>query len=103
MEEEENPNWIIISNLDYDFVDIHFDNKTDFANLLKFLVRYIQDTNDYEWLKDNYEFPPIKVIVDEAHIYLFFPVISKHFEKIHYLYWLNVERELSVLILLLKN
>lgn len=66
-----NPHWIVISNIDYDFVDIHFDNREDFNYLMDYLVRYIRDTNDIAELKKNFNFPPIKVIVDEAHLYLF--------------------------------
>ena len=66
-----NPHWIIISNLKYDFVDIYFDDVEDFQTLMDYLVRYIRDTNDAKDLEENYEFPPIKIIIDEAHIYLF--------------------------------
>ena len=66
-----NPDWIIISNLDYDFVDIVFDSKEDFDFVLKDLVQYVRDTNNIDELKSSINFPPIKIIVDEAHIYLF--------------------------------
>lgn len=68
---QENPHWLIISNLNYSFVDIYFDDKTDFGFLMEYLVKYIQETNDPVALKKNFDFPPIKVIVDEAHLYLF--------------------------------
>jgi len=57
--------------LKYDFVDIYFDDVEDFQTLMDYLVRYIRDTNDAKDLEENYEFPPIKIIIDEAHIYLF--------------------------------
>jgi len=66
-----NPNWILISNLKYDFVDFYFNSKKDFDFLLRDLVRYIHDTNNLDDLKKSIEFPPIKIIVDEAHLYLF--------------------------------
>lgn len=66
-----NPNWILISNLNYDFVDFHFDSKRDFDFILRDLVQYIRDTNNEEELKKSIDFPPIKIIVDEAHLYLF--------------------------------
>lgn len=66
-----NPDWIIISNLNYDFVDILFDSKEDFDFVLKDLVQYVRDSNNVDELKESIKFPPIKIIVDEAHIYLF--------------------------------
>ena len=67
---KENPNWIIISNIKYDFVDIHFDDEHDLEVLLKYLSLYIKQTNDPISRKaDNYR--PLLVIVDEAHIYYF--------------------------------
>lgn len=66
-----NPNWILISNLKYDFVDFYFNSKKDFDFLLRDLVRYIYDTNNEEDLKKSIDFPPVKIIVDEAHLYLF--------------------------------
>ena len=68
---KENPEGILISNLKYDFVDFYFDSKKDFDFILKDLVQYIRDTNDFAELHKNFDFPPIKIIVDEAHLYLF--------------------------------
>lgn len=68
---KENPDWILISNLKYDFVDFYFDSKQDFDFILKDLVQYIRDTNDFKELHKDFDFPPIKIIVDEAHLYLF--------------------------------
>lgn len=68
---KDNPDWLLISNLKYDFVDIYFDSKKDFDFILKDLVQYIRDTNDFDDLKKSIDFPPIKIIVDEAHLYLF--------------------------------
>ena len=71
LRKKDNPDWIIISNLKYDFVDVYFDSKKDFDFILKDLVQYIRDTNKFDELKKSIEFPPIKLIVDEAHLYLF--------------------------------
>ena len=68
---KDNPDWILISNLDYDFVDIYFNSKKDFDFIMKDIVQYIYDTNKSEDLKNSIDFPPIKIIVDEAHLYLF--------------------------------
>lgn len=66
-----NPHWILISNMNYDFVDFYFNSKKDFDFILRDLVQYIHDTNSDEELKKSIAFPPIKIIVDEAHLYLF--------------------------------
>lgn len=63
------PEWILIANMPYDFVDIPFDSVKDFRFVLRDLCQYIRDTNSPEFLKTW--FPPIKFITDEAHIYLF--------------------------------
>lgn len=68
---KDNPDWILISNLDYDFVDVYFNSKKDFDFIMKDIVQYIYDTNKSEDLKKSIDFPPIKIIVDEAHLYLF--------------------------------
>lgn len=66
-----NPNGILISNLNYDFVDFYFNSKKDFDFILRDLVQYIHETNNVDDLKKSINFPPIKIIVDEAHLYLF--------------------------------
>ena len=68
---KKNPHWILISNMNYDFVDFHFNTKKDFDFILRDLVQYILDTNSIDDLKSSIDFPPIKIIVDEAHLYLF--------------------------------
>lgn len=68
---KDNPEGLLISNLDYDFVDVYFNSKRDFDFIMKDLVQYIYDTNKSEDLKKDFDFPPIKIIVDEAHLYLF--------------------------------
>lgn len=68
---KQNPHWILISNMKYDFVDFYFNSKKDFDFMLRDLVQYIHETNDDDELKKSIDFPPIKIIVDEAHIYLF--------------------------------
>ena len=68
---KDNPEGILISNIKYDFVDILFNSKKDFDFIMKDIVQYIRDTNNYDELKKSIDFPPIKIIVDEAHLYLF--------------------------------
>lgn len=68
---KDNPEGILISNIKYDFVDIPFNSKRDFDFIMKDIVQYIRDTNNYDELKKSIDFPPIKIIVDEAHLYLF--------------------------------
>jgi hypothetical protein len=57
--------------MNYDFVDFYFNSKKDFDFILRDLVQYIHETNEDEELKKSITFPPIKIIVDEAHLYLF--------------------------------
>lgn len=71
LRKQDNPDWVLISNLDYDFTDFYFNSKRDLGWVLKDLVKYIYDTNNSDDLKKNFEFPPIKLICDEAHIYFF--------------------------------
>lgn len=66
-----NPHGILISNINYDFVDFYFNSKKDFDFILRDLVAYIHRTNNLDDLKKSIDFPPIKIIVDEAHLYLF--------------------------------
>lgn len=68
---KQNPNWILIANIPYDFVDYHFDSKEDFDCIMRDLVQYIRDTNSVDFLKENKEFPPILILWDEIHEYLF--------------------------------
>lgn len=68
---KQNPHWILISNMNYDFVDFYFNSKKDFDFILRDLVQYIHETNSDEELKKSIAFPPVKIIVDEAHLYLF--------------------------------
>lgn len=68
---QNNPDWVLISNLDYDFTDFYFNSKRDLGWVLKDLVKYIYDTNNSEDLKKNFDFPPIRLVVDEAHLYFF--------------------------------
>lgn len=57
--------------MNYDFVDFYFNSKKDFDFILRDLVQYIHETNSDEELKKSIAFPPVKIIVDEAHLYLF--------------------------------
>ena len=76
LRKQQNPDWIIISNVPYkdldwnSLVDISFNSKQDLKTLLEHLYRYLQDTNHTEYLQDML-FVPIKIIVDEAHLYYF--------------------------------
>lgn len=77
---QQNPDWILIANIPYNFVDYHFDSKEDFDCIMKDLVQYIRDTNSVEFLKQWKEFPPILLLWDEIHEYLFnrdFKTLSK--------------------------
>lgn len=67
---KENPDWILIANVPYDFVDLQFSHKDDLNKVFAFLKRYIQETNNDVTFRMWY-FPPIRLIVDEAHLYYF--------------------------------
>lgn len=73
---QQNPYWIVISNIPYkdidwnDLVDIHFNSKSDLTLLTKYLFDYLAETNLPEILK-VWIFPPIFFILDEAHLYYF--------------------------------
>lgn len=71
LRKKENPDWILIANIPYNFVDYHFDSKEDFDCIMRDLVQYIRDTNSVEFLKEWKEFPPILILWDEIHEYLF--------------------------------
>lgn len=71
LRKKENPDWILIANIPYNFVDFFFDSKEDFDCLMKDLVQYIRDTNSVELLKEWKQFPPILILWDEIHEYLF--------------------------------
>jgi len=72
----QNPDWVVISNIPYkdvdwkNLVDISFNSKQDLKTLLEHLYRYLRDTNTFEYLQDSV-FVPIKIIIDEAHLYYF--------------------------------
>lgn len=72
----QNPYWIIISNIPYkdfewnDLVDISFDSKDDLRMVLNYVFDYLRDTNTFDILKE-WLFVPIKIIIDEAHLYYF--------------------------------
>lgn len=67
---KENPKWLLIANVPYDFVDIYFSSKDDLNKVLMYLKRYIEETNIVEFMKAWYKIP-IKLIIDEWHIYYF--------------------------------
>jgi len=46
-----NPDWILISNIPYDFVDYRFSRNSDLDQILLFLINYMVLTNDIETLK----------------------------------------------------
>lgn len=71
-----NPNWILISNVPYkdrdwnSLVDISFNSKTDLKTVLQHIYEYLRDTNYLDYIKQSV-FVPIKLVVDEAHLYYF--------------------------------
>ena len=72
------PDWLLIANVPYDFVDIHFSTKTDLDKILDYISLYIAQSNWIDRLKAK-DFPLIRIIIDEAHLYFF----SRDFK------WLN--------------
>lgn len=74
LRKQQNPDWILISNVPYkdinwnSLVDLFFNSKQDIAKVLDCLKYYIDMTNDENTLKEMY-FPPIRFIIDEAHVY----------------------------------
>lgn len=76
LRKQKNPDWILIANTPYEnidgtpLVDIPFSSKKDLQNVLSYLFIYLDQTNTNIILKDQY-FPPIRLIVDEAHLYYF--------------------------------
>lgn len=67
---QKNPDWLLIANIPYSFVDIHFNSKTDLNLILSHILAYIEATNNIEDMKEAI-FPPIKVLIDEVHCYYF--------------------------------
>lgn len=74
LRKQQNPDWILISNVPYknidweSLVDIFFNSKQDLAKVLECLKYYIDLTNTEDILQEMY-FPPIRLIIDEAHVY----------------------------------
>lgn len=66
----ENPNWLLIANIPYDFVDFHFSSKSDLDKILTYLEQYTKDTNTFERMKVG-KYTKIRVLIDEAHLYFF--------------------------------
>lgn len=67
---QKNPDGLLIANIPYDFVDIHFNSKADLNLILSHILAYIEATNTIEDMKEAI-FPPIKVLIDEVHCYYF--------------------------------
>lgn len=65
-----NPDGLLIANIPYSFVDIHFNSKADLNIILGCVMQYIEATNNLEDMQQHI-FPPIKIIVDEVHCYYF--------------------------------
>lgn len=67
---KDNPDWLLIANIPYSFVDIHFNSKTDLNLILSHVLAYIEATNNIEDMQEAI-FPPIKILIDEVHCYYF--------------------------------
>lgn len=76
LRKQQNPNWVVISNIPYKdingdpLVDIVFSSKNDLREILKHVFTYLKDTNEDQFLREEV-FPPIRIIIDEAHLYYF--------------------------------
>lgn len=76
LRKQENPNWVIISNIPYNDIDwnpltdILFSSKEDLRLVLRYVFDYLKDTN-YPYFLAWQTFVPIKIIIDEAHLYYF--------------------------------
>lgn len=66
----DNPNGLLIANVPYDGVDILFSSPADLTRLLSYIFNYLRNTNNIPFLQDGV-FPPIRLIVDESHLYFF--------------------------------
>lgn len=64
------PDWLLIANIPYDFVDLYFSTKEDLDKILEFISHYIAVTNTIDRFK-KIDFPFIRIIIDEAHLYFF--------------------------------
>lgn len=71
-----NPDGIVIGNVPYDFVDVHYSSYEDLEKILEHVLLYIRKTNDVQTLW-FYTFRPIYWIIDEAHTYFF----SRNFKR----------------------
>lgn len=61
---------MLIANVPYDFVDLHFCTKDDLDKIIDYISLYIEATNKIERFKEK-DFPLIRIIIDEAHLYFF--------------------------------
>lgn len=77
------PDWLLIANIPYDFIDLHFSSKEDLDKIIEFINLYIQATNTFDRFKEK-DFPYIRIIIDEAHLY-FFSRDFKSMNKTHLL------------------
>lgn len=64
------PDWLLIANIPYDFVDLHFSSKEDLDKIIEYISLYIEKTNTTDRFKAK-DFPLIRIIIDEAHLYFF--------------------------------
>lgn len=70
------PYWLLLANVPYDFVDVYFEDKENLNTIFDWLKRYIEETNTEKYLR-NWKRLPIRVVLDEAHLYFF----SREFKK----------------------
>lgn len=62
----------IIWNIPFSHVDLFYQSMEDFDKICAFFVRYMNETNDIWFLKQNFQrFRPVILIMDEAHLYFF--------------------------------
>lgn len=67
---QQNPDGILIANVPYNFVDVHFSSKSDLNLILAHIRDYVDRTNVKTTFMYNRP-APILILVDEAHLYYF--------------------------------
>jgi len=62
---------LIISNIPYSFVDIHYDTKEELNKILDSIINYCKITNRdiKKYYNERFKYKNIILVVDEAHLY----------------------------------